>query len=168
MRTNLTRNDVTQELIDLVTEYLARRVIAEVTRQEVDAVQRDVLQDIVVMSTAREHPHGRSLPSKRITDPDLTYLCRDESAMTTYYQAIDTKLREAGIKPDDMELDYCPALVAECNQVEAEWAILDEAAKMLDIHTGKGELNSGLLCCKNGLETRQEFIDLTVSLVLSL
>lgn len=168
MKTNLTRNDVTRELIDLVTEYLARRVIAEVTRKEVDAVQREVLQNLVVMSTAREHPHGRSILAERITDPNLTYQCQDDTAMAQYYQEVDSKLRAANLKPSSMEEDYCPALVAERNQVEAEWAILDEAAKMLDACTGKNELNNALLCQKDGLAQRQKFIDLTVGLVVNL
>lgn len=167
MKTNLTRNDVTQELIDLVTEYLARRVIAEVTRKEVGVVQRDVLQNLVVMSTAREHPHGRSILAERITDPSLTYLCRDDEAMVKYYQEVDSRLRVANLKPSSMGLDYCPALVAEDNQRKAEWAILEEAAKMLDTHTGTGKLNTALLCF-GGMAKRQEFLDLTVGLVLSL
>jgi len=168
MRTNLTASDVTQELVDLVTEYLAMRVIAEVTRQEVDKVQREILQDIILMSTPHEYPHGRSQAPERITDPKRTYRCEDDATTQAYWNAVDARLRAEGIKPESMEADYCPALVAEDVQVKAEWAILDEAAKMLDTFTGKGEMNNALLCQKDGLAKRQEFIDLTVGLVLNL
>ena len=162
IRTNLKPEDVPQALIDKVVDYLALRAMAEVTRQEVDKVQRAVLAEFAIMGI-REH-NG----SERITDPNRTYLCNNEADLDWYYRVVDARLRLAGLKPDDMDRDYCPALVAEDRQRKAEWAIIDEAAQMLGVLEGKGEFNSALLCAKDGLQKRQEFIDLTVGLVLSL
>ena len=162
MKTDLTPQDVTTELIDAVAEYLVLRAAAEVTRQEVDKVQREILAAVELTDT-REWGS-----QERITDPGETYRCRDDAAMAQYYQAVDTALRAADLKPNDMEFDYCPALVAEHDQLKAEWTIIDEAAKMLEVFPGKGEFNNALLCAKDGLAQRQKFIDLTVDLVLSL
>jgi len=165
MKENLTPQDVTQELVDSVAAYLTLREKAKVIREQVDTVQRQVLTGVPLYNDL-EVEHG--LDRERITEPDKAYLSQDEAALGEYYRAIDAKLRELGIKPADMQLDYCPALVAEHEQTKAEWALIDEAAKMLDVYEEPGHFNSALLSTQNGLETRQRFIDLTVGLVLAL
>lgn len=165
MKENLTPEDVTQELIDAVAAYLVLRAKAEVVREQVDTVQRQVLTDVLLCNDL-EVEFG--LVRERVTEPDKVYLSQDESALNSYYGAIDTKLRELGIKPADMQLDYCPALVAEYEQTKAEWVLVDEAAKVLGTYEEPGQFNAALLSAKNGLETRQKFIDLTVGLVLAL
>ena len=165
MKENLTPQDVTRELIAAVTAYLTSRTKAEAIREQVDAVQRQVLTDIPLYNDlAVEHGADR----ERITEPDRVYLSQDEIALNEYYVAIDAKLRESGIKPAGMQLDYCPALVAEHERTKAEWALIDEAAKMLGTYEGPGQFNNALLSTQNGLETRQKFIDLTVGLVSAL
>jgi hypothetical protein len=165
VKENPTPQDVTQELIDTVAAYLVLRTKAEVIREQVDTVQRQVLAGITLYNDL-EIEHG--LDRERITKPNRVYLSQDETALGGYYKAIDAKLRELGIKPADMQLDYCPALVAEHEQAKAEWALIDEAAKMLDTYEGPGQFNNALLSTQNGLETRQKFIDLIVGLVLAL
>lgn len=165
MKENLTAEDITQGLIDAVTTYLARRAKAEIIREEVGEVEREVLANAPLYNDL-EVRHG--LERKRIVKPGRVYLSEDETALSVYYGAVDLALRKAGIKPDDMEPDHCPALVAERAQTEAEWALLDEAAKMLGVYEKPGSLNGSLLCMKNGLKERQRFIDLVVGLVLAL
>lgn len=157
MKTDLTPKDVTPELIDAVGKYIVCRAIAEVVRKDVDGVQRAVLQKMTLMDDSR-----------RIFNPDRVYLCEDQKVLHRYWTKVDKKLRAANFKPDDMEFDHCPALVAEQAQLQAGWAILDEAAKMLDIYEDSGSLNDTLLCQKDGLAMRRQFIDLTVGLVVSL
>lgn len=157
MKTDLTPKDVTPALIDAVASYLVFRTVAKVRREEVDEVQRAVLQEMTLMDDSR-----------RIFDPDRTYLCEDTEALQQYWTEVDGRLRAEKIKPEEMQLDHCPALVAEQEQLQAEWHILDESAKMLDIYEDSGSLNNSLLCQKDGLAKRQQFIDLTVKLVLSL
>jgi len=161
----LTPQDVTQELIDTVAVYLTLRAKAEAIREQVDVVQRQVLIDVPLYNDlAVEH----GLDRERITEPDKVYLSQDKDALNEYYRTIDMKLRELRIKPADMQPDYCPALVVEHEQTKAEWALIDEAAKMLGTYEEPGQFNAALLSTQNGLETRQKFIDLTVGLVLAL
>lgn len=165
MKENLPPQDVTQELVAAVTAYLTLKTKAEAVRKQVDAVQRQVLTEIPLYNDlAVEH----GLDKERIAEPGQVYLSQDENTLGRYYKAIDAKLRELGIKPADMQLDYCPALVAENEQTKAERALIDEAAKMLGTYEGPGQFNNALLSTQNGLETRQKFIDLTVGLVSAL
>jgi len=163
MKINLIPEDVTAELRAAAAVYVARKKEAEMIREKVDVVQRQVLNSVVLYNDL-EVEHG--LDKERLVEPDKAYLSQDEGALEYYYEAIDMNLREAGIKPADMPLDHCPALVAEFERTQAEWNLLDEAAKMLDVYEGPGQLNNGLLCA--GLDKRQQFIDLTVGLVMSL
>ena len=168
MKTKLTPKDVTSELIDNVAEYLVLRAKAETIRQEVDKVHRGILEnDIVLMSEERGDPDGnRFRPKERILDPSRSWLGQDEQ-MPLYYKLCDEKTRAAELKPDDMPFDHCPALVAEHDQRKAEWALIEEAAKMLGVEKPE-DFNGELLCSSDGLERRQKFIDLVVGLVLSL
>lgn len=163
MKTNLKPSDVTTELIMAVYTYVGKRAIAETMRAEVDKVTTQLLTDIELYSEGNNY---RS--SKRIFNPSDTWLCRDDEVMETFYTEIDNRLKEVGLKPDDMERDFCPALVAEHEQIKAEWQMLTEVAKMLELDMTGNDLNNQLLCQKDGLNKRREFIDMTVGLVLNL
>lgn len=163
MKTNLTPEDVTTELKNAVTDLVARRKEAETIREKVNAVQREVLQGVALFNDLEV---GRGLDKQRIVDPKQTYLSQDEGALEYYYEVVDMNLRELGVKPADMPLDHCPALVAEHERTKAEWTLIDEAAKMLGVYEEPGQFNNGLLC--TGLDKRQQLIDLTVNLVESL
>lgn len=156
MKTSLSRKDITQELVDAVAGYVYAQAKATVTREAVDEAAREIL-------AADPLPHRRG--GDPITDPKLTYLATDE-ASERYFDLMDAKLRELGLKPDDMPRDYCPALVAEADQHNAEVAVITEAARMLEIDEPLA-MNNDLLCQKDGLAKRQKFIDLTVRLVVS-
>ena len=160
MKTKLTPQDVTPELKEAIATYITRRQAAEAIREKVDAIEREVLQAAELFNDL-EARHG--LDKQRILDPKSVYMSEDEDALKEYYAVVDARLREVGIKPDDMQTDHCPALVAEREQTEAEWGLLDEAAKMLDVYEGPGQFNNDLLCA--GLDKRQQFIDLTVKLL---
>lgn len=165
MKTNLTKNDVTEELKECVVNYLAARVFAEVTREAVDRVQAAILADDIVLMSDEARFHARHRSPGRILDPSQTWLGSDKQ-MPEYYRLCDEKLRAAGLKPDAMKFDFCPGLVAERNRTRAIWALFDEAAIMLDFEGGGKELNNRLLCL--GMEKRQEMTDCLVGLVLSL
>lgn len=168
MKENLTAEDITQDVIDAVTHYLAKRATAEVLREKVNAVEAEVLKDVALFDDLRARHEDRE--AQRITEPRHTYLSEDEEALDRYYDAVDAALRDAGLKPAEMDRDYCPALVAEHDQLLAERAILDAAAKMLQMDFDGNELNNRLLCDQKGkgLERRQEFLDLVVKLVVNL
>lgn len=163
MKTNLTPKDVTSELKKAVSDYVSCQKEAESIRKKVDAIQREVLKGVILFNDL-DARHG--LDRQRISEPSQTYMSEDEDALNEYYKAVDAELRKAGIKPTDMPLEHCPALVAEHERVQAEWNLLDEAAKMFGVYEGVGQFNNSLLCA--GLDKRQQFIELTVSLVESL
>jgi hypothetical protein len=158
MRTKLDKKDITQELTEAVEAYLHARANAETIRQSVDEVQQDLLTDSPLPNST---DHGPEF----ITDPDRTYLAEEE-AVIRYFGEMDARLREAGIKPDDMDKDHCPALVAEDIQRQAELAVIVETGRMLEVDNPE-TLNNALLCQKDGLEKRQEFIDTAVRLIVS-
>ena len=156
MREELTREDITQELVDAVAAYIQAKAQATVMREAVDEVAREVLDEVELMNYRTGEP---------ITNPDRTYLA-EEGPLYDYFARMDARLRDAGLKPDDMGRDYCPALVAEDAQHKAEVAVITEAAKMLEMDKPE-RVNNRLLCQENGLDARQEFIDITASLVVS-
>ena len=158
MRKDLTLDDISTELVDAVQTYLLARTLAEILRERVDRIAQEILADDPLPNTAG---HGGD---EWITDPNSVYLCEDMEKLEAYWDKLNQELREAGVKPDDMPDEHCPALTAEHDRVKAEWAVIRTAGEMLGWEDPK-KLNNGLLGL--GLETRQEFIDLTVGLVVS-
>ena len=164
MKTKLTKQDVTPAVIEAGYAYIATRAAAETITAAVKPVYAEVLAGFEFYNDLSvEHGAER----KRITDPDDLYQSTDEDGASRYYAAIDRALRQAGLKPDDMPADHCPALVAEHDQVKAEWALIEAAAAMLGDDDPKS-FNHRLLCQAHGLEKRREFIELTAKLVVNL
>lgn len=163
MRTTLTPADVTPEVFDAVAALLASRITAEDLRDKVDDVARSVLRSVELYTDLRAGRRGGK--RERITENDDVYLSKDDAGLARFYKDQDTELRHRGWKPSTMELDYCPALVAENARLDSEIAVLDAAAKMLDLDFDGVELNHRLLCRKNGLEMRREFLALVVNVV---
>jgi hypothetical protein len=129
-------------------------------REKVDEIQRQALLDIPIFVSDKWERAGQ-----RIADPEMIYLAAGD--LQAYYSECDKRERAAGIKPAEMAFDYCPALVAERDQTKAEWLVIKEMARILG-EIKPEEMSDRLLCAKNGLETRQRFIDLTVGLVVNL
>lgn len=156
MKTNLTRHDVTPQFCQTVHKLLVATAVASVTREAVDDVKRRVLGDVEL----------RDRSGKQISDPGRDWACEDDDAMRCYWATLNERLEEAGIKPPEMQADFCPALVAEQAQLEVEWALLDEAAKMLGVYEEDGKFNNALLCM--GYGKRRQFLDTCIGLVLAL
>lgn len=144
---------VTPEVKSLVNAYLLQRAFAETLREKVDAVYREILTEIPVYADT----YGRD---RQILKSGDLYLCSDDVLCEKIYAEGNKRLRALKLKPDDMPDGYCPALVAEDQQVKVETALIDAAGAKIGIDSHK------LLCA--GLKTRQEFIDLVVKLVISL
>jgi hypothetical protein len=162
MKENLNPTDVTQELIDAVYNLIEAQAFAKTMRKEVSEIEREVLSETPLLNQGNRGP-------EQITNPSQTYLAVETEAYTAFASEVDRRLREANLKPDDMALEYCPALVAEAEKHEAELAVFNEAATMLDVFDGDGkELGNRLLCQPDGLEKRQEFLDVACKLVISL
>jgi len=166
MKPHLTPQDVTPEVIQAGYAYIAALAATQATAEIVEPIQAQVLTGFAFyndLETERE----RSRPRRRITDPNDLYLSTDEEQVSAYYAAVDKALRENGIKPDDMPADHCPLLVAKHHQTKAEWTLIEAAARMLGDDEPE-EFNNKLLCQRNGLEKRHEFIELTAALVVNL
>ena len=165
MKQHLTREDVTQEVIDSAHAYIAALAWVQTVAEIVKPIQAKVFTGFVFYNDL--HVELAGAERERITDPDRLYLSQDEPNITAYYTAIDKALRENGIKPADMPEEHCPFLVAEDKQVKAEWALIEAAARMLGVDKPE-TFNHRLLCQARGLEKRREFIELTAKLVVNL
>jgi hypothetical protein len=91
-----------------------------------------------------------------------------DSTTKGYYERLNQIHLAAGFA--DAAKGYCPALVAETLQTEAEWALILAAEQFFP-----GVTNDRLLCGitradgsrECGLETRNRYIDLQIGLVVN-
>ena len=153
----MTARDVTPEVKTAVSAYLLARAFAKAKREQVDEVKRAILAECPLTNGA-EQEHGD--PPRDITDPDLVYLCTDDDLLADFYAETHKRLLAAGIKPADMPLTHCPALVAESLRIKTAWALIDAGFRML----GEPVENGRHLYGKN----RAKFLDLIVGLVVNL
>lgn len=160
----LTATDVTQEVKSYVNAYLMQRTIAEVTRDKVNTIETEILTECPLMVSDEWSERGRL--DGPITDPKHTYLCDKGPELEDYYLETNKRLRDAGIKPDEMPDTHCPALVAEHDLIKIERLLLGAAAVMLKLGIDGKELNQQLMC--SGMKQRQKFIDLLVGLVVNM
>ena len=170
MRMNMRPEEVPADVIDGVAKLLAQSVHAQVMSERVGKVAAQVLRDEVELYT-QELPSREGRPAQtaqRILIHGDTWQSDDESTLGQYYSLMDTKLRALGLKPDGMEREFCPLLVARMEKTEAEWALFDAVAKMLELDFDGAEFNNRLLQNANGLERRQEVLDLVIGLVVSI
>jgi hypothetical protein len=109
----------------LATRPLAKAVLmaqafADVERERVNAYIKPLF--LSFMFTDED--------GKPITDPDRLYLSADDAGAKTYYEVCDREHRAHGF---DGPEGFCPALVAEELQREAEQALLNELGKFTGI-----------------------------------
>ena len=157
----LTEESITPGVKSSVNAYLMARARAEVMTEKVDAVYEDILTETPLYADLEMRGHDEPF---QILKPKDMYLSTDEDFCAEVYAEANKRLREMGLKPDDMPDGHCPALVAQNLQRDCEWLIIDNAAEMLG-YDGK-ELHHKLLCA--GLEKYHQFIDLVCKLVVNL
>jgi hypothetical protein len=145
---------ITPEVKSYVNAYLMARAFAETMRAKVDAIHREILTQCPIYADVHGH-------TQQIFESKDLYLCSNDALCQEFYEEADKRLRSAKLKPDDMPVTHCPALVAEYLQTKCEWALIETAGKPFGI------TNNGLLASKDGLKNRQQFIDLTVRLIVS-
>ena len=162
MTTDLTPDMITDDLKASVRAWLLAKAHSDLMTQEVSQIAHRVLITDIELYNDQDVKHERA-ERKRITDKNDTWLTLDETEFKRYIKVMDNETRKAGLKPDDMPLEHCPALVAEHQLIECNWLVLDCAQKMLGI---KGDFKNDLLCL--GLEKYHGFIDLCVGLVVNL
>ena len=128
------------DLFDLCNAWLNSKAFAEIISEEVIRIQTQVLKDIPVHAWTDPNPKraGTGWNGHRITDPKETYLALkpgdpSNDPLVPYWNACDKAEREAGIKPADMDLDHCPALVARTKQLEVEWELFRITGEIMDV-----------------------------------
>jgi len=109
-----------------VKELLLRRVEAARLRQIRDSIGRDILAGMEIYDMYE---------GKRITEDHYAWTACDEDAKR-YYSAMDKALRAAGIKPEDMEPEYCPVLIAESAVTDAEMGLFMASCAIMGLKPG--------------------------------
>lgn len=149
----------TREVKELVSAALLVRAHAELVREKVDEIHREILIECPIYA----NQFGRT--DQILTSSDL-YLTNDDGARQDFYDEADKRTRAAGLKPDDMPRDFCPALVAEQLRRDAERRIILAVAGSLTKEQTPEEFFNGLLCL--GIDKFRRFIDLVIGLVVNL
>lgn len=172
MKTNIRPDEITPEFKEAVYDLIAKKAHAEKMREAVNTIKTDILTNEVALYNDVEVERHRC-KRKRIYNPDRTYLSEDDKSINEYFSACDVAERKAGLKPDDMPRTHCPASVAEHDQRRAEWHLIDVFVELFEINMTGKEYNNLLLLGssdgkKNGLEFRQEFLNVCINLVLSI
>lgn len=104
-------------------------------RQLVDAVWRELLREDEFAMYRNSHNHLSDY-GDRILSHNLLYLSNDENAFNRALQEIDRRLKSKGIKPAEMDVDYCPASVAERELLELQWEIVADIETILGREKG--------------------------------
>lgn len=149
-------------LLAAVRAYLLARTHAAVMRDRVDAIKTEVLAEAEWWTDAGDPAEGAR---RRITEPafDWRMATADHER---YLVELDRRARAAGLKPDTMPADYCPALVAESVVMQAAACMVDLAAPFVGFEQAKpGDLWHRLVCAGQG--KREEFLGLLVKLALA-
>ncbi len=148
---------MSQALARHVNNLLLATTLAQIERERVYKIQWRVLQEGIY--TGRDRKDGEQF---RVLDPKISYLMDDQSAKLYFARLNAIHLAEGFKKAAE---GCCPALTAEHLKIQAEWALLKAAEEFFP-----GVTNDKLLCGvkgKNGLDTRREYLDLLIGLVVN-
>lgn len=161
--TKLTAALVAAELRPAVDAVLMTMAHAQLMREEVGAIQREILAECPLTPGEFAMKMGETAP---ITDPKDVYLCDDAAQLEDYYAECDKRERAEGIKPADMTAEYCPALVAESAQRNAEHLMLDCFAELIKFEGGGDFFRHRLLC--RGLDEYNRAKELCIKIVVNM
>ena len=139
-----------------VNALLLAQVYAEVTREKVDKIERQVLADEEFFAQPRL-PKGQRGPRFRVTEPKDAWLM-EEDHFLIYHKRLQAIHLDNGFA--DAAKGYCPALVAEGLVSDCERLLIECAEPLFP-----GMTNHRLLCA--GLDKRKEYLDLLVKLVVN-
>ena len=161
-----TAADVPEELKVAVQTYLLARCHAELEREKIDAMERQILAEIPLHLANEWKERGMRDVPEIITEPCYVYLARDEER-EDYHAECQHRIKQMGYNVPE---GHCPALIAEDLQLQSEWSVIESGAKMIGDSNPK-TFNDRLLCgtkTMGGLEAGQHFLDLLVGLVVNL
>jgi diphthamide synthase subunit DPH2 len=164
-----TTKNVPEDLKKAVEAYMLARAYAELQREAVDAIERRILAENQHRIDP-EHVRRGMEKDKVILEPKNVYLM-GEKQWQFFLSDVRQELEKAGYKIEQAKDStaywsyICPALSAESVQRDAERLVIACAAQWLGMTPEQGDKISR---CFFGLDQRQRFIDLNVSLVVSL
>ena len=142
---------LTPELIQAVNAYLMAKAYAQVMRERVDAVHREILTECPIYADRDE---GQQI----LRSHDL-YLCSNEALCADFFAEANHRLRKLGIKPADMADNHCPALVAENLVCKTANFLADVSGRPFGVTAHK------LLCA--GMAKFDEWIELNCKFVVN-
>jgi hypothetical protein len=139
-------------LSEPVDAYLKARAFAEVEKERVEKIQKQVLAE----GTFYGHHKKRSGEGEhfRVTDPKDSWLMDDADA-ARYFEILNQIHLAAGF--EKAKDGYCPALVAEHEQTKAERALIDASSQFFPTVTNETMV----------YKLREQWIDTVVKLVLA-
>lgn len=139
-----------------VNTLLLANVLAQAEREKINAIQTQVLSE-GQYTGRRLQRGGEPGASFRVTTAEDAWHMTEHDA-EAYYARLDAIY--AGMGYDLPGPGYCPALIAEDLQTQAEWALIAAAGEHFPECT-----NDRLLCL--GSEKRREYLDLLIGLVVN-
>lgn len=149
---------ITPELKSAVTTYLLALAYERTIRPTVERYQREILAEMAI-PVAAKWVEMKAERAGIIVDPAHVYLAEDADA-DRYFDALEMAKVNAGFT--DLPNGHCPLLVAETQTRLAGRVVIDASAYLF----GESFSWHDMLC--TGLDKYQQYIDLTVSLVVSL
>ena len=140
--------EIAHKLKPYVENLLIKKAIAQTIREEVNVIQGRILATNSFYSSEEwGEPY-------RIADPGEAWLM-PESDHVIYWELVADAYEKTGYQLKDR--DYCPALIAENKQNEAERALIEAAAPYFNV------TNPQLIGNR-----RERYLDLLIGLVVSL
>lgn len=152
MKPKIKITDITPAIKSSVNAVLMAKVFAQVEREKIDAMNRDILTTDVYLSTSSPQNQEKV----RITESQDSWLLCDADAKT-YYAVRDFRIKQMGY---DLKPGHCPALIAENVLTDTEHLLVEVAKPVfgVDLHD--------LLCA--GMDKYHKYIDLLCKLVVSM
>lgn len=140
---------ITPELIAAIQMYCIAKAWTETVRPIVEGYQR---KQLYIMQPINRYD------GSIITDPNHSYSMSDED-FAIYLSCCNEDREKAGLKVPTSE--YCPLLMAESAQTDAEHLILKNAEYFTHLTA------NDCLCHHPGVETMHKLTDLVIGLVFS-
>lgn len=141
MNQTMKPKEVAKVLKPYVENLLAKKLVAQTLREEVDKIQREVLA-----IHAYHGEHGR------ILDPNDSYKIINHGH---YYQTLHDTYTDLGYTLKDV--GYCPACIAESDESDAERELIEQAEPFFSVASKMLILS----------DKREKYLDLLIGLVLA-
>ena len=143
--------EINNEIKTCVFSLMTARAFSVTMRRAVAKVHRKILLETPIYANQFDE-------TKQIVSSKNLYLTDDDTACNNFYVESDIILKNAGIKPDDMGVEFCPALVAERLVTLNENLLIEACVPVFRV--SREQLYK--------IDLRNKFINLVCKLVISL